>query len=104
MDSNSRDGQRRPRATPMTADASAGVLLLDHSDVLVTVKRSFYDLYFGLLVPPFVTWQASCTPDGFSSYHPYQVLHYDQTGELRCLIVVYRCEANSVEVRSEARG
>jgi len=25
----------------MTADASAGVLLLDHSDVLVTVKRSF---------------------------------------------------------------
>jgi hypothetical protein len=29
MDSDSRDGQR-PRATPMTADASAGVLLLDH--------------------------------------------------------------------------
>lgn len=44
MDSDSRDGQSRPRATPMTADASAGVLLLDHSDVLVTVKRSFYDL------------------------------------------------------------
>jgi len=28
----------------MTVDASAGVLLLEHSDVLVTVKRSFYDL------------------------------------------------------------
>lgn len=52
----------------MTADASAGVLLLDHSDVLVTVKRSFYDLYFGLLVFTLATWQGSCTSLGYRSY------------------------------------